>query len=151
MRALLNCFTTVVSLYFDDDDDDCVFANNDFTVRGWTIGELKLGYGLGTAAPAGDLWPHQVISWEYWSGGILGIQEYRSDPQLTVIGNINCNILCLDIDISILEGAPPGYPENLIVKDQTGDRANLAGVYRRQGDSRVWKYGDYELSFNGEY
>ena len=45
----------------------------------------------------------------------------------------------------------PEYPENMTVKDQTGDRANLAGVYRRQGDSRVWKYGDYELSFNGEY
>ena len=75
----------------------------------------------------------------------------ESDPQLTVTGNININILCHNVDIiSTVEGAP-GYPENLIVKDKTGDRANLAGVYRRQGDSRVWKYGDYELSFNGEY
>ena len=52
--------------------------------------------------------------------------------------------------ISTVEGVPE-YPENLIVKDLTGDRANLAGVYRRQGDSRVWKYGDLELSFNGKY
>ena len=37
------------------------------------------------------------------------------------------------------------------MKDLTGDRANLAGVYRRQGEDRVWKYGDFELSFNGEY
>ena len=148
MLKVLNCSTRVVSLYCDD----CVFTKNDITEGVWTIGKTLTDTGsVGTAVLAGDLWPHQVISWEYWSGGILGIQEYRSDPQLTVIGNINCNILCLNIDISILEGAPPGYPENLIVKDQTGDRANLAGVYRRQGDSRVWKYGDFELSFNGKY
>ena len=64
---------------------------------------------------------------------------------------IKCDILCLNINIiSTVEGTPE-YPENLIVKEQTGDRANLAGVYGRQGDSRVWKYGDFELSFNGEY
>ena len=49
-----------------------------------------------------------------------------------------------------VEGAP-GYPDKLIVKDMTGDRANLAGVYRRQGKSPVWKHRNYELSFNGKY
>ena len=102
--------------------------------------------GVATAAPAGDLWPHQVMSWAYVD--ISGVLQY--DPQLTVTGNININFLCLNIDISTVEGAPR-YPESLIVKDLTEDRANLAGVYRRQGDSRVWKYGDYELSFNGKY
>ena len=66
-------------------------------------------------------------------------------------GNININILCLNINIiSTVEGAPE-YPETLTVEDLTGDRANLAGVYRREGDSRVWTYGDFELSFNGKY
>ena len=52
----------------------------------------------------------------------------------------------------ISEGPPGiGYPQRLVVKDDTGHRANLAGVYRRQGDSRTWKYGEYELSFNGKY
>ena len=57
----------------------------------------------------------------------------------------------INIIISAVEGPPPGYPENLTVQDQTGDRANLAGVYMRQGDSPVWKYGDFQLSFNGKY
>ena len=51
---------------------------------------------------------------------------------------------------NFIEGAP-GYPEKLTVKDQTGDRANLVGVYRRQGDRKIWKYEDFELSFNGKY
>ena len=137
----------MVSLHCDD-DDDCVINNNDITEGYWLIGPdpATNGGGVGTVDPAEDQWPHQVRSWKYSSGG-----KWQSDPQLTVTGNININILCLDNDIiSTVEGAP-GYPENLIVKDKTGDRANLAGVYRRQGDSRVWKYGDYELSFNGEY
>ena len=101
--------------------------------------------GIRTSYLTGDLWPQQVTSWQYYSG------EWQSDPQLTVTGNININILHLYIDImSTLEGAP-GYPESLTVEDETGDRAILAGVYTRQGDSRVWKYGDYELSFNGKY
>ena len=56
--------------------------------------------------------------------------------------------------MSTVEGPPqPPYPTTINVKDLTGDgdRANLAGVYRRQGDSRVWKYGDLKLSFNGKY
>ena len=115
------------------------------------IGDLVINVGgVATTARAGGLWPHQVsglLPWMYWDR-ISGEVEF--DSQLTVTGNININILCLDSDISTVEGAPE-YPENLIVMDLTGDRANLAGVYRRQGDSRVWKYGDYELSFNGEY
>ena len=96
--------------------------------------------------PAGDQWPHQVRAWEYWD------DKWLSDPLLTVTGNININILCLNINIiSTLEGPPPPYPSTLKVEDLTGDRANLAGVYRRQGVSRVWKYGDLELSFNGKY
>ena len=99
-----------------------------------------------TADPAGVQWPHQVKAWEYLNDG-----EWVSDPLLTVTGNISINILCLNINIiSTVEG-PTEYPEKLTVKDITGDRANLAGVYRRQGDSRVWKYGDLELSFNGKY
>ena len=52
--------------------------------------------------------------------------------------------------ISTLEGAPPKYPENINIKDKTGRNSDLAGVYRRQGENRVWKYGDFELSFNGK-
>ena len=151
MRDQLNCLLTVVSLYCDD-NDDCVFTNYDVT-GGWTIGSNIIdGGGVAAAASAGSSWPHQVMSWEYLDT-ISG--EMESDPQLTVTGNMNGNILCLDNDIiSTVEGAP-GYPENLIVTEYSEnlivDGANLAGVYRRQGDSRVWKYGDFELSFNGKY
>ena len=93
---------TVVSLYCDD-NDDCVFTNDDITVGKWVISEYPVFDGVatvdvGTAAPAEDLWPHQVISWEYWDT-ISG--EMEPDPQLTVTGNININILCLNIDISL--------------------------------------------------
>ena len=54
------------------------------------------------------------------------------------------------LTISTVEGAPE-YPENINIKDKTGENSDLAGVYRRQGEDRVWKYGDFELSFNGEY
>ena len=133
----------MVSLYCDD-DDDCVITNNDITAGRWLIGDpANEGAYVKTADPAGDQWPHQVTSWKIYSGG------WQSDPQLTVTGNININILFLYIDIiSTLEGRPE-HPENITVEDETGDRAHLAGVYMRQGDSRVWKYGDYELSFNG--
>ena len=131
----------MVSL-FCEDDNDCVINNNDNADGHWTIGRQVNGVRLADSAEG--LWPHQVKSWEYWSRG------WQPDPQLTVTGNVNINILCLNIDISTVEGAP-GYPENLIVKDLTGDKVNLAGVYRGQGDSRVWKYGDYELSIDGKY
>ena len=117
---------------------------HDITGGKWMIGDTatELG-GVLSVDPAGDLWPHQVTSWKIYSGG------WQSDPQLTVTGIINIDILFLYIDIiSTLEGRPE-HPENITVEDETGDRAHLAGVYIRQGDSRVWKYGDYELSFNG--
>ena len=38
-----------------------------------------------------------------------------------------------------------------MIKDLTGEKSELAGVYWRQGDSRLWKYGEYELRFDGEY
>ena len=44
--------------------------------------------GVKTVDPAGDLWPHQVRSWKYINGG-----KWQSDPQLTVTGNNNINIL----------------------------------------------------------
>ena len=86
----------------DDDDDDCVITDNDITGGKWVIGPDPAtdagGFSTGgvvTGEPAGDLLPHQVRSWQYWSGGWL------SDPELTVIvtGNININILCLEIII----------------------------------------------------
>ena len=107
--------------------------------------------GVATVEPAGDLWPHQVRSWKYWSGG------WRSGTQLSVTGKILIIIFSalIIINTKLLE-RHPGYPEKLTVKDQTGDRANLAGVYRREADipafaPPVWKYGDYHLSFNGKY
>jgi len=118
-----------------DDDDDCVITKNDITGGRWLIGDPATNVGGVTTVVdpleilAGDLWPHQVRSWEYAQGG----KWEGVDPQLTVT-----------------EEPPPEYPENLIVKDLTGDRANLEGVYRRQGDSRVWKYGDFKFSFNGK-
>ena len=50
--------------------------------------------GVKTVDPAGDLWPHQVRSWEYLSGG-----KWQSDLNLTVTGNINIDILYLNIII----------------------------------------------------
>ena len=64
---------------------------------GWTIGDrLSEDGGVGTVAPAGDLWPHQVLSFKYldFTTGV-----WESDPQLTVTGNININILYLNIDV----------------------------------------------------
>ena len=52
------------------------------------------------------------------------------------------------LTISTVEGATE-YPENINIKDKTGENSDLAGVYRRQGEDRVWKYGDFELSFKG--
>ena len=54
------------------------------------------------------------------------------------------------LTISTVEGATE-YPDEITIKDKTGDRSSLAGVYRRQGEDRLWKYRDFQLSFNGEY
>ena len=118
------------------------------------MGRWAIGYdpatdagGVETVGRAGDQWPHQVRGWEYYttSGG------WQSDPLLTVTGNININILFLNINI-ISEGAPPDFPANITITDFTGNNSlQDTKVYRRQGNSRVWKYGDLELSFNGKY
>ena len=95
MRALLNCLTTVVSLCCVD-DDDCDFTNDDITVGKWVIRDDTVSESVASAAPAPL--PHQVMSWEYLD---ITTGEWESDPQLTVTGNININILCLNIDISL--------------------------------------------------
>ena len=48
--------------------------------------------GVGTVDPAGDLWPHQIRSWKYHDP-----RGWHSDSRLTVTGNNNFNILCIDI------------------------------------------------------
>ena len=52
------------------------------------------------------------------------------------------------LTISTVEGAPE-YPEIINIKDKTGENSDLAGVYSRQGENRVWKYRDFEFSFKG--
>ena len=105
MRDLINCFTTVVSV-FCDDDDVCVITNNDITGGRWMIGDPATNFGgVETAATAGNLWPHQVRSWNYWSEG------WQSDPQLIVTGNINIDILYLNIDI--ISTVPRGTPTRI--------------------------------------
>ena len=85
----------MVSLHCDD-DDDFVINNNDITGGRWLIGDpANEGGGVATVDPAGDLWPHQIRSWQYQNS----IDEWESDPQLTVTGNININILYLNIDV----------------------------------------------------
>ena len=43
------------------------------------------------------------------------------------------------------------YPKLLTIKDDTGNYSELVGVYERQGDSHVWKYGEFEFAFTGKY
>ena len=66
-----------------------MMITNNFNTAGrwmiWPNPAENLG-GVATVEPAGDLWPHQVRSWKYYSGG------WRSGKQLTVTGNIN--VLC---------------------------------------------------------
>ena len=71
----------------DFDDDDCVITHNNIT--GWLIGTdpESNSAGVASADPAGSLWPHQVKSWQYASGGKL-----RSDPQLTVTQTFQGNV-----------------------------------------------------------
>ena len=56
----------------------------------------------------------------------------------------------LTLTISTVEGLPE-YPESLTIKDETGTFSELAGDYERQGDSHVWKYGEFEFAFIGKY
>ena len=79
----------VVSIYCDD--DDYVITDNCITDGYWGIGDPATDIGdVITSVPAGDLWPHQVVSWIYWTG-----DKWQSDPQLTVTGNIGYNIFVL--------------------------------------------------------
>ena len=78
----------MVSFYCDD-DDDFVINYNDIKEGYWTIRYDEDDEDLGDVAsldPAGDQWPHQVRSWEYYNYTTDG---WQSDPQLTVTGNIN--------------------------------------------------------------
>ena len=45
--------------------------------------------GVATVDPAGDQWPHQVRTWNYYttSGGWFSTSGWQSDPLLTVTGN----------------------------------------------------------------
>ena len=55
------------------------------------------------------------------------------------------------LTILTVEEPPPAYPDNIVVNDKTGENSDLVGVYRRLGEDRIWKYQDFELSFDGEY
>ena len=119
---------------------------NIFIIDGyWLIGDPASDAG-GVASVEGNLqtWPHQVTRWQYHDNG------WKTDDQLTVTGDINIMISVIISTISTVEGRPE-YPESLTIKDETGDSPQLEGVYRRQGDSLVWKYGDYEISYDGKY
>ena len=100
--------------------------------------------GVATVEYNLQTWPHQVTEWEYSDNG------WKTDDQLSVTGDINIMISMIILIISTVEGRPE-YPESLTIKDETGDSPHLEGVYRRQGDSLVWRYGDYEISYNGKY
>ena len=52
--------------------------------------------------------------------------------------------------MSVLEGLPE-YPESLSMKDKTGNYSELVGVYEKQGDSLIWKYGEFEFKYTGKY
>ena len=93
-------------------------------------------------------WPQDVPDWEYYD---YHDEKWQSDPTLTVKGNSNLETSVSILTIFSIEGPPPPYPELVNIKDETGENSERAGVYRRQGDSRVWRYGDFELSFDGKY
>ena len=120
-------------------------TNIDMTGGRWNIGPdpTRDGGGVRTAEVSLEL-PHQTSEWQFWDG-----HRWQTDPLLNVTGNvIILRSLILTISTTV-EGAPPEYPEIITIKDETGENSDLAGVYRRQGTGRVWKYGDFELSFNG--
>ena len=77
----------MVSLYCDY----CTITNNDITGGRWKIGsDPATDRGdVMTEDPAGNLWPHQVSSWQYSNI----ITQFVTDPYLTVTGNININVL----------------------------------------------------------
>ena len=139
---LINYFIAMVSLYCYD----CVVTNIVIIEGYWMIGDpASNSGGVGTVEGNLQTWPHQVTGWEYVKDG-----KWIADDQLTVTGDINIMISTIILIISTIEGRPE-YPESLTIKDETGDSPQLEGVYRRQGDSLVWKYGDYEISYDGKY
>ena len=141
---LTKCFTEIVSLYCGG----CVGTDIDVTGGAWMIGpdpESDTGY-VKTVEGSQTALPQDVPDWEYWNG-----DKWQPDPTLTVTGNSNIETSVSILTIFSVEGPPPPYPELVNIKDETGENSERAGVYRRQGDSRVWRYGDFELSFDGKY
>ena len=66
------------------DDDDCIHI----TDGKWKLGDPAFDSGsVRTVDPAGDLLPHQVRPWQYYSGGLSG--DWQTDNLMTVIGNFN--------------------------------------------------------------
>ena len=133
----------MVSLYCGE----CVGTNIDVTDGFWKIGSDPASNAGGVATVEGSQtgWPQDITDWQYYEGG------WHSDPNLTVTGNSNIETSVSILTIFSVEGPPPPYPELVNIKDETGENSERAGVYRRQGDSRVWRYGDFELSFDGKY
>ena len=96
------CFIATVSLYsYYDDDEISVITNNNITGGHWSIGSYDgnnifsldpFQPNVRTVSTAGDRWPYQVMNWQYAASG------WQNDPQLTVTGNMNINILCLVTD-----------------------------------------------------
>ena len=85
----------IVHIYCDDNDSN--ITDNDFTVGYWKIGrwfddEPSDDGVLKTADLAGDLWPHQIRSWQYYT---FTLAPWASDPKLTVTGNMNTNTYSL--------------------------------------------------------
>ena len=93
-------------------------------------------------------WPDEATGWKYYDVG-----KWQTDPLLTVTGHININIQfsVLILTISTVERPPPGYPDSLTIRDKTKKKVEFEGNYRRQGNSLVWKYGDYKISRKGKY
>ena len=137
-------FIVLVSLYCGE----CVGTDIDITAGRWKIGPdlvNELG-GVRTLEGSQTGWPQDITDWEYWDGG-----KWHPDPTLTVTGNSNIETSVSILTIFSVEGPPPPYPELVNIKDETGENNDFAGGYRRQGDSRVWRYGDFELSFDGNF
>ena len=137
------CFIVLVSLYCGE----CVGTDIDVTAGRWKIGPdpASNAGGVDTVEGSQTGWPQHITDWEYLAGG-----KWHPDPNLSVTGNSYIEISVSILTIFSVEG-PPADPELVNILDETGQNSVLAGGYRRQGDSRVWRYGDFELSFNGRY
>ena len=127
-----------------------VSVGTDIDVTGgkWIIGPDPANDvgGVTTVEGSQTAWPQDVPDWQWGDG-----TNWHYDPTLTVTGNSNIETSVSILTIFSVEGPPPPYPELVNIKDESGEKADLAGVYRRQAGSRVWIYGDFELSFSGKY